>query len=269
MNKFDNLIFSLLLLIVTTSYAQITKKFKWPNGAKAAIALTYDDGLSSHITTVAPILEKYNFKASFYITASSPSIYEAMDQWKVLAAKGHELGNHTAYHPCQKSKEGMDWVKEYHNLDTYTLEQLAQEVSLTNTLLLAMDGKRTRTFAYPCAHYFVGGESYKNLIISQFIAGRDSSKEQKALPNPLDIDLYSIPSWAPNSHEGKDLIAYTQRIMDSETFSTITFHGIGTEYLSVSKEAHEELLLFLDAHRDEIWVTNFQEITEYIKSQKK
>jgi len=36
--------------------------------------------------------------------------------------------------------------------------------------------------------------------------------------------------------------------------------------MTVSIEAHEEVLQFLDAHRDEIWVGTFEEITEYLKA---
>jgi len=104
-----------LLFAITTSNAQNMKDFQWPNSAKAAISLTYDDGLASHINTVVPILKKYNFKATFYPTITSESLSNDIDQWKQLAIEGHELGNHTIYHPCQKSKPGMEWVKEHSN----------------------------------------------------------------------------------------------------------------------------------------------------------
>ena len=244
------------------------KEFEWPNGAKSAISLTYDDGLPSHINTVAPMLKKYNFKATFYPTLSSLSLYDEMDKWKNLATEGHELGNHTVYHPCQKSGIGMEWVKDYHDLDKYTVEQISEEIQLANTLLLAMDGKKTRTFAYPCAHYFAGGESYRGVILSQFPSARGSSEERKELIELSDIDLYNVPSWAPNNHGANELISYIQNIIDLETFSTLTFHGIGEEYMIVSKSAHEEMLKFLDSNRDKIWVATFQEITEYLELKK-
>ena len=57
------------------------------------------------------MLKRYHFKATFYPTLASPSLYNEMDKWKNLATEGHELGNHTVYHPCQKSKIGMEWVR--------------------------------------------------------------------------------------------------------------------------------------------------------------
>ena len=35
--------------LLTTVYCKSGNDFKWPNGARAALCLTYDDGLSSHI----------------------------------------------------------------------------------------------------------------------------------------------------------------------------------------------------------------------------
>ncbi len=259
---------SLIIFAITSSCGQTKEVFEWPNGAQSAMSLTYDDGLPSHINTVGPILEKYNFKATFYPTLSSPSLYDDMDKWKKLAIDGHELGNHTVYHPCQKSGIGMEWVKDYHDLDKYTSEEIAEEISLANTFLFAMDGKKTRTFAYPCSHYFAGGKSYVDFVSSQFLSARGSSGEQNELLKLSDIDLYNVPSWAPNNHGADDLILYIEKIMELKTFSTITFHGIGAEHMTVSKEAHEKMLQFLDSNRDKIWVGTLEEITAYLKSKR-
>jgi len=256
------------VFVITSLSAQNKKEFVYPNGAKSAISLTYDDGLPSHIHTVIPMLKKYKFKATFYPTLSSPSLYAEMDKWKNLVKEGHELGNHTVYHPCQKSIAGMDWVKDYHNLDKYTIEQISEEIQLANTMLLAIDGKKTRTFAYPCAHFFAGGKNYTKVVSSQFLSARGSSEEQKDLLKLSEIDLHNVPSWAPNNHKADELISYIQSIIDQKTFSTLTFHGIGAEHLIISRDAHEKMLQFLDANRDKIWVAPFEEITAYLKSKK-
>jgi len=257
---------NLIILLLATSCGQTKKGLEWPNGAKSAISLTYDDGLSSHVNTVAPILKKYNFKATFYPTLSSPSLKDEMEKWKNLAIDGHEIGNHTIYHPCQKSEINMEWVKDEYDLDKYTAEEIADELTLANSLLFEMDGNSARTFAYPCSHHFAGGKSYVGFVSSQFSSARSSSEEQKELIKVVDIDLYDVPSWAPNNHGADELITYIQNIIELETFSTLTFHGIGAEHMTVSKEAHEKMLKFLDSNRDKIWVGTFEENTEYLKS---
>ena len=255
----------LIIFVLASSCGQTKKEFSWPNGTMAAIALTYDDGLPSHVNTAAPALKQYGFNATFYPTLSSPSLTDEKEKWAKLVVDGHELGNHTVYHPCQKSKEGMEWVKDEHDLDNYTPKEIAEEINIANTLLTEMDGNQSRTFAYPCSHHFAGGESYVGFVSSQFPSARSSSEEQSELIKISDIDLYNVPSWAPNNHGADELISYIQKIIDLETFSTITFHGIGAEHMRVSKEAHEKMLQFLDSNRDKIWVATFEEITEYLK----
>ena len=257
------LLFSCLLQ--TALVCQNATEFRFPNGAKAALCLTYDDGLPSHVNIVAPMLKKYNFKGTFFMTMSATSVREEMEKWKMLAAEGHELANHSAYHPCQKSKQGMDWVKEYYDLDKYTVEEILAEIQFANSFLQAMDGKTSRTFAYPCAHFNAGGVSFKDSVSHYASAARGV---HDGLPAPMDIDLFNVPAWAPDNHEAKNLIAYIETIIEKQTLSTICFHGVGGEHLRVSAEAHEEMLKWLDAHRDKIWVTTFQEATDYLKRKK-
>ena len=253
--------------LVTTVYCQSRNDFKWPNGAKAAFCLTYDDGFFSHINKVVPLLKKYHFKATFYPTLASSSIKLEMEKWKSLVKDGHELGNHTVYHPCRKSD--AKWVKDYLDLDKYTTEQILAEIELANSFLQALDGKKTRTFAYPCTEMYAGGLSFKDSVAHYATAARGGSYEPLVPPNPLDIDIYNVPAWGPNNNSSKDLIAYIKSILEKGTLGAFIFHGVGEEPMIVSKEDHETMLKFLDAHRNEIWVTTFKEATDYLISYRK
>lgn len=215
------------------------------------------------------MLEQYNFKATFYPTISSPSLTDDAEKWKALAAAGHELGNHTIYHPCQKSKWGMDWVQDEYDLDQYSLEKIYNEIKLANDQLEALDGKTSRTFAYPCAHFYAGGENYKKSLNQYVTAARGSSGRQESLDLPYDIDLFNVTSWAPNNDDADALIDYIDKVIENETLSTFTFHGVGAEHMMVTTEAHEAMLKYLDEHRGEIWVTTFMEATDYIRSQRR
>ena len=250
--------------LVTTVYCQSRNDFKWPNGAKAAFCLTYDDALPSHISTVVPLLKKYHFKATFYPILTSSSIKLEMEKWKSLVKDGHELGNHTVYHPCRKSE--YKWVKDYLDLDKYTTEQILAEIAVANTFLQALDGKKIRTFAYPCTDMYAGGLSFKDSVAHYATAARGGSYEPPEAPNPLDIDIYNVPAWGPNNNSSKELIAYIKTILEKGTLGAFIFHGIGEQPMIVSEEDHETMLKFLDAHRNEIWVTTFQEATDYLIS---
>jgi peptidoglycan/xylan/chitin deacetylase (PgdA/CDA1 family) len=256
------LVIFLFSLAQTTAYCQTTKDFTFPNGAKAAICLTYDDGLPSHVNTVGPALAKHALKGTFFITLSSSSVQEDMDKWRALAAAGHELANHSVYHPCRKSLPGMDWVRDYYDLDHYTVEQVLAEIRVANGFLQALDGRKKRTYAYPCAHIFAGGVNFKDSIAQVATAARGV---HDLLVPPKEIDLMNVTSWAPNGVTGEELITYVQTVIEKQTLGTFCFHGIGAEYLSVSAEAHEMLLQWLESHPNEVWVTTFGEATDYLR----
>jgi hypothetical protein len=73
---------------------------------------------------------------------------------------------------------------------------------------------------------------------------------------------------APSNVTGAELIDLVQRGARAGTMVNITFHGIGADYLSVSTQAHEELLGYLAAHRDIYWTDTFINIMQYVKAQR-
>lgn len=185
-----------------------------------------------------------------------------MQKWKSLVKDGHELGNHTVYHPCRKSEYKS--VKDYLDLDKYTTEQILAEIEVANTFLQALDGKKTRTFAYPCTDMLAGGLSFEDSVAHYATAARGGSYEPPEALNPLDIDIYNVPAWGPNNNSSTELIAYIKTILEKGSLGAFIFHGIGEQPMRVSEEDHETMLKFLDAHRNEIWVTTFKEATDYL-----
>ena len=67
------------------------------------IVLTFDDSVASHATFVAPLLKKYGFGATFFITegfdfAKNKKNYMTWEQIRKLHDDGFEIGNHTRRH---------------------------------------------------------------------------------------------------------------------------------------------------------------------------
>ena len=96
----------------------------WPNGASVAVSLTYDDALDSQLDHAVPALETFGFKATFYVTVGSASVRDRLNEWRSLARSGHELGNHTIYHPCRASLPDRDWVEPQHDLDGQSVARI-------------------------------------------------------------------------------------------------------------------------------------------------
>ena len=105
------------------------------HGKKAAVVLTYDDALDVHLDNVVPALDSLGFKGSFYLSANFPGSKNRIKDWRTAAGNGHELGNHTLFHPCDASKPGRSWVSPQNDLGKYTTNQLVREIEMTNVFL--------------------------------------------------------------------------------------------------------------------------------------
>lgn len=236
----------------------------WPNQARAAVSLAYDDALDSQLDNAVPALNRHGLKASFYLTLSSDTVRKRLAAWRTVAAQGHELGNHTLFHQCSRSAPDRSWVTPDNDLDTTSAAQLVAQVRVGNTLLHAIDGKQVRTFAAPCGDLKASGEPYLTALQGDFIAMK--SAFGGVVPDMQALDPYAVGVEVASDTTGGQLIALVQRAAVAGTMVNITFHGIGADYLAVSREAHEELLHHLATHRHIYWTDTFVRIMQYVKA---
>ena len=246
------LLFSALILSVSSTAQNQGEVFTWPGGIKVAVSLSYDDALNSQLDNVIPELDKHNLKASFYVLPNSPVMNRRMEEWRAAAKNGHELGNHSVYHPCRASLPDRAWVPEHHDLDDYSVAQMVEELTVANTFLNAIDGKTERTYTVPCGDLLVGGEEYLSKVEHLFIAVKAHGVEEG----------FSLV-WGPADVTGKELINYIKNAPAEISLVNIVFHGVGGDYLSVSSEAHSELLSFLAANRNSYYVDSYINLMKY------
>ena len=114
---------SLVLFVSLGNYAQTNGPWQ---GKQCAVVLTYDDAIEQHLDNVIPVLDSLDLKATFYITAYSSSMKNRMNEWKQLPVHGHELGNHTLYHPCMGGP-GRSWIKPEYDLRNYSVQRMIDE----------------------------------------------------------------------------------------------------------------------------------------------
>src|SRR5213082_3693062 len=91
------LLASLLLLLGTRVAAAVD-----PIPDKLVV-LTFDDSSKSHFTVARPLLKKYKFGATFFITEgfdfpTNKKDYMTWEEIKQLHKDGFEIGNHTRDH---------------------------------------------------------------------------------------------------------------------------------------------------------------------------
>lgn len=243
-----------------TQYAQ--KPVNW-NGKKAAVALTYDDALNIQLDKVIPALDSFGFKGTFYLIGSSPAFINRINDWRKAAAKGHELGNHTLFHPCYGKRPGREWVKPDYDLNSYTMERATNEIKMNSALLEATDGKKKRTFACPCGDSKVGDSSFLYKVKNDFVAMRDGT------PDANDVNGFgavTVQWMGPNGNSGAEMIEAVKKAMASNALLVFVFHGVGGDHsINISTQAHSELLQFLLQNESQVWIAPFIDIAEHIK----
>lgn len=244
---------ALLALVLASPVAAGT--FDWPGGRKAAIVLTYDDALVSHLDVAAPQLEAAGLRGTFFLNGTFAA--KDIPRWRKLAQAGHELGNHSMFHPCPRASFPMD---AQFNSERYTVPGMLREIGAMNTLLTAIDGQTARTYSVPCSISLAGGVDYTDALkASGTIAYvRTGVPRDAVVSDPAKLDPFRVPSRSfPETATAEDLIAYVKDVQRAGGLGVFMFHGVGGDYLTVSSQAHQGLLRYLNAHKAEIWVAPF------------
>lgn len=100
------------------------------------VLITFDDTRLDQFTAALPELNRYGFKAAFFIMTVSlgkPG-YMSKKQVKQLADEGHTIGSHTYDHK---------------NVKTYTVDDWVEQVQKPSKQLQTITGKPVEYFAYP------------------------------------------------------------------------------------------------------------------------
>jgi peptidoglycan-N-acetylglucosamine deacetylase len=259
--KLIGLLISCMLVALVT--AQSGKPW---HGKKAAVVITYDDAIDQHLDNAVPVLDSLQLKATFYITAFSTSVQTRLPEWKKLAAKGYELGNHTLYHPCMGGK-GREWVKADYDMKNYSLQRMLDETRMTNVFLEALDGKKKRTFAFTCGDMKIGDSSFINAMKNDFVAARAVRNEMHTIN---EVDLYNIDCYMVNNHSFEEMKQWVDQAIQTNALLVILFHGVGGgNGLNVSLPAHRQLLQYLKQNEKDTWVAPMIEVADFVAGYQK
>jgi peptidoglycan/xylan/chitin deacetylase (PgdA/CDA1 family) len=228
---------------------------------QAAVVLTYDDAIDQHLDNAVPVLDATGLKATFYITGYAAAVKTRLNEWRKLAAKGHELGNHTLYHPCVGGI-GREWVKPDYELQRYSIQRMLDETRMNNVFLQALDGKTSRTFAFTCGDMKIGDSSFIGLMKNDFTAARAVRAEMHTIDK---IDLYNVDCYYVNGQTAAQMKAWVKQAVETKSLLVILFHGVGGgNSLNVSVDAHMQFLQYLQQQKN-IWIAPMVEVAAYIK----
>ncbi len=253
--------FFIILILVSGISISSKAQFKWPRGAKAAVVFTYDDGLDCHLDVAVPQLDKFGLKGTFFCNGNSPSLYNRTEEWRSIAKRGHELGNHTLFHPCDGTGK-EDKVKPEYDLNNYNVDQIVTELKTANTLLKALDGKTERTFAYTCSNYVAGGVDFTDKINEMFVAARCDG----TIPENMDgYPTFKTPSYPSIDPEIDDLIEQIEEAKEKGTIVVFMFHSVGGGYLNTDADVHRKLLTYVKENQKDLYCDSFINVMKYIK----
>ena len=243
------------------------QQFLWDGDKKAAISLTFDDGMGSHLDTAIPMLEKYGLRGTFYITASGEDDgQKALARFRPAFESGHEIGNHSIHHWC--SCAGV-MAPESRGLEYRRLDEVERElVEADKRFRTVFPDVERWSFCYPCYNTFVGRglnrQSYVPIVARRFFAARAGGEMSNSINSPYHADLHCLNSWKCERRSAAELIGLVERTTTQGGWSILTFHGIGEGHLPVAISDFQELLAHLDAGRERIWTAPLIKVAGYL-----
>jgi len=250
----------------TSSAAAAAKKpFRWPEGKRAALSVSFDDARLSQIDRGLALLEKCGLKVTFFV--SPDSVEKRLEGWKKAMAAGHEIANHSLTHPCTGN-----YAFSLHNaLEDYTLQEMAQNIDGGSAAIERLLGVKPVTFAYPCGQKFVGRgrevKSYVPLVAERFIVGRGYLDE--AANDPAFCDLAQATGMGIDDMDSQQVLKLLTQASQEGRWLITVGHEIGERGYQVTDAAAIEALAkyALDpAHG--IWVDTVENIGKYIRQQR-
>ena len=239
----------------------------WPNKAQCAVSLSYDDSVPIHHQQVAPLLEKHGLRGTFYLSVAT---LESPDAWKKVAAQGHELGNHSLFHPCRRNAGNEAWLSADYDLGNYSPKRFRDELTIANLVYELIDGGKPRTYGNNCTNLTIGRgddeQPMDPILDDLFVASRGTITNEAVDP--------TLPAFTRLGHYNGDSKTFEQMRAEIEiarahgTWIIYMFHGVGegTHGLFVDDEEHRKLIEWLDQERDSIWTAPVVDVALRLKS---
>lgn len=213
----------------------------WPGGARAAVSLTYDDGLNSHLDHAIPQLDAAGLKATFFLTRDN--MIDRLADWQAAQGRGHEIADHTVTHACR--------------LTGYSAAGFVdREVAPMERFLNEKFGPARRLFAYPCDNTELGRGSrqarearFEQVVSRHFAAARTTDGPPND-PRRVAANRFYLHGFEPTYDADTARLAkrYLNRAMASGGWAILIFHEILPRRLGegdTSIRIHAEILRWI------------------------
>ena len=215
------------------------------------VVLTFDDASKSHFTVARPLVKKYKFGATFFVTegfdmTTNKRDYMTWDEIAGLHKDGFEIGNHTRDHMGATDK---------------TVGDLAEQVRALNERCTAHGIPAPVSFAYP------GNAITKNALpilknLGIKFARRGGSpefpyKEGRGFAFEPGLDHPLLVPSAGDARPGWTLEDFKRAVAQAKhgKIAVLQFHGVpdtAHNWVTTSKEQFEAYLKYLADNRFQV-----------------
>jgi peptidoglycan-N-acetylglucosamine deacetylase len=250
------------LFLASLAAAAQPPAFRWPEGKRAALSLSFDDARHSQVDTGIPFLNKHGVKATFYVLSSNYT--KRLDLWKAAHAGGHEIAHHTKSHPCT-ANYGFARNK---GLEDLTLDRLAEDLDTATDEIQTAFGMKPISFAYPCGQKFVGRgvntQSYVPLIAKRFVTGRGYLDE--AANDPAVCDLAALMGTGFDNMTFADMKKHVDTAIKDGRWLIFAGHEMGTSNGRQMTDlgALTELIAYAKDPANGLWFDTVGKIGQYV-----
>lgn len=232
----------------------------WFNNKKAAVTLTFDDGLHGQYYIALPLIVQYGFKSTFFVTVNT--INSKVKNWDVVnnaVLAGNEVGNHCLTHPHFKNMPP---------------DSIALESTVSNKLINGhIPTQKVITLAYPFGEgggNTVKDEQIRQTITKLYIGAR--ATQNKPYPfNKYEFaktnnDYYKINSvMIADSATMNDFGKYIDQTIAEGGWFCPTYHGIADGWIITPEVVFKKHLNELKQREAEVWIAPFKNVLQYHK----
>lgn len=177
------------------------------------VVLTFDDAEISHYNNVAPLLQKYGFKATFFVcdfpikNAGEEKEFMDWNQIRELHKKGFEIGNHSGHHK---------------NLTKLSPDKIKEEVKYIDDKCKEYGIPKPISFAYPGNRYDTISQRILKELGYQLARAGGAEYYKRKRDSKLAIPSFTVIS--SEKYEKRTLKALQN--LKEEDVLVLTFHGI-------------------------------------------
>ena len=214
------------------------------------VVLTFDDGNRSDYTYVGPLLERYGFGATFFITEglnflNNKTYYVDWEEIRALHAAGFEIGNHTRHHKNVNTQSKAEFLADLIHID-----------------------KRCETYGIPVPKTFgYPGDSHGQAAVEVLTEKGCRFARRGVGPEfPYHLEGGRGPAYAPDLHHPllipstgvagpnwgfQDLVWAIEQAKDGQ-IAVLTFHGVPAlehPWVDVSPEQFQRYMDYLRSER--------------------